>query len=233
MAGSGQKKGPGEGTAGIEERQEALLETIRQDVLRGRGKQVQSHIQEALEHSADAFFLLNQVLIPAINEVGRLFNEQKYFLPQLMISAKAMESGVAVLEPVLRRKRGDSEGPTVVLATVKGDIHDIGKNLVAMMMKNYGFRVIDLGKDVGKEAILAAAREHGADVIGLSALMTTTMSYMKEVIAAVKEEGLPVKVIVGGAAVTPEYAREIGADGYSADAVEAVELVKRLTVTSD
>ena len=229
----GQKKGPGEGTAGIEERQEALLETIRQDVLRGRGKQVQSHIQEALEHSADAFFLLNQVLIPAINEVGRLFNEQKYFLPQLMISAKAMESGVAVLEPVLRRKRGDSEGPTVVLATVKGDIHDIGKNLVAMMMKNYGFRVIDLGKDVGKEAILAAAREHGADVIGLSALMTTTMSYMKEVIAAVKEEGLPVKVIVGGAAVTPEYAREIGADGYSADAVEAVELVKRLTVTSD
>ena len=232
-AGSGQKKGPGEGMAGIEGRQEALLETIRQDVLRGRGKQVQSHIQEALEHSADAFFLLNQVLIPAINEVGRLFNEQKYFLPQLMISAKAMESGVAVLEPVLRRKRGDSEGPTVVLATVKGDIHDIGKNLVAMMMKNYGFRVIDLGKDVGKEAILAAAREHGADVIGLSALMTTTMSYMKEVIAAVKEEGLPVKVIVGGAAVTPEYAREIGADGYSADAVEAVELVKRLTVTSD
>lgn len=208
--------------------EESLLESIHQDVLRGRVKQVEAHIREALERSVDAFGLLNQVLIPAINEVGRLFNEQKYFLPQLIISAKAMETGVAVLEPVLRESRKDTQGPTVVIATVKGDVHDIGKNLVAMMMKNYGFRVIDLGKDVDKETILAAAREYEADIIGLSALMTTTMSYMKEVITAVHKEGLHAKVIVGGAAVTPEYAEEIGADGYSVDAVEAVELVKRL-----
>ncbi len=218
----------GAGFNGESEAGEALLENIRQDVLRGRVKQIETHIREALERSVDAFGLLNQVLIPAINEVGRLFNEQKYFLPQLMISAKAMETGVAVLEPVLRERRKDTQGPTVVIATVKGDVHDIGKNLVAMMMKNYGFCVIDLGKDVDKEMILAAAREYKADIIGLSALMTTTMSYMKEVIAAVRKENLSAKVIVGGAAVTPEYAEEIGADGYSVDAVDAVELVKRL-----
>ena len=179
--------------------------------------------------ATEADHILNQVLIPAINEVGELFNRQKYFLPQLIISAKAMEAGVAVLEPILQEKNKGAEGPVVVIATVKGDIHDIGKNLVAMMMKNYGFRVIDLGKDVDKETIIAAAKEHQAAVIGLSALMTTTMSYMKEVITAVKEEGLSTRVIVGGAAVTEDYAGEIGADGYSEDAVGAVELVKRLT----
>ena len=205
-----------------------IRETIRQDVLKGRAKQMEEHIGEALKAGEAAKELLDHVLIPAINEVGELFNQQKYFLPQLILSAKAMEEGVAVLEPVLMAARGDSQGPTVVIATVKGDIHDIGKNLVAMMMKNYGFHVIDLGKDVDKETIVAAAREHHADIIGLSALMTTTMTYMKEVIEEVQRQGLDVKVIVGGAAVTPEYARQIGADGYSEDAVGAVELVKRL-----
>ena len=216
--------GAGEEQTGFE----ALYETIRQDVLKGKVKLVEAHIREALAQSAEASVLLNEVLIPAINEVGDLFNQQKYFLPQLIISAKAMEAGVAVLEPVLQEKNKGTSGPVVVLATVKGDIHDIGKNLVAMMMKNYGFQVIDLGKDVDKDTITAAAREYGADVIGLSALMTTTMSYMREVIAAVQQEGLSARVIVGGAAVTEEYASEIGADGYSKDAVGAVELVKRL-----
>lgn len=210
-----------------------LQEEIRQDVLKGKVKQVAVHLEAALQASDDSLkeadILLNQVLIPAINEVGELFNRQKYFLPQLIISAKAMEAGVAELEPILQEKNKGAEGPVVVIATVKGDIHDIGKNLVAMMMKNYGFRVIDLGKDVDKETIIAAAKKHRADVIGLSALMTTTMSYMKEVITAVKEEGLSTRVIVGGAAVTADYAGEIGADGYSEDAVGAVELVKRLT----
>lgn len=203
-------------------------ETLRQDILKGRAKQITAHITEALEAGAVAEQILNHILIPSINEVGELFNQQKYFLPQLILSAKAMEQGVAVLEPVLQAARKGGTGPVVVIATVKGDIHDIGKNLVALMMKNYGFQVIDLGKDVDKETILAAALENQADVIGLSALMTTTMSYMREVIEAVKEQGLPCKVIVGGAAVTEEYAREIGADGYSRDAVEAVELVQRL-----
>lgn len=216
------------------EEEHMWAEVIRLDVLKGRDKKIVTHIHLCLAAVSDklekAEELLNQVLIPAINEVGELFNQQKYFLPQLIISAKAMEAGVAVLEPVLQEKQKDSQGPVVVIATVKGDVHDIGKNLVAMMMKNYGFHVIDLGKDVDKETILAAAKEHQADVIGLSALMTTTMSYMKEVILAVKKEGLTTKVIVGGAAVTAEYAKEIGADGYSEDAVGAVELVKRLLV---
>lgn len=207
---------------------EALYETIRQDVLKGKAKLVKGHIQEALDQSAEASVLLNEVLIPAINEVGDLFNQQKYFLPQLILSAKAMETGVSVLEPILLKKNQGARGPIVVIATVKGDIHDIGKNLVAMMMKNYGFQVIDLGKDVDKDTIITAARKHQADVIGLSALMTTTMGYMREVIKAVRKEGLAIKVIVGGAAVTEEYAGEIGADGYSKDAVGAVELVQRL-----
>lgn len=206
-----------------------LTEQIRQDILKGKAGQGKLHVSQALDAGQDAFYLLNQVLIPAIGEVGELFNQQKFFLPQLIVSAKAMEAAVAELEPALKEQRQGKNGPTVVIATVKGDIHDIGKNLVAMMMRNYGFRVIDLGKDVGKERILAAAREYQADVIGLSALMTTTMSYMKEVIGAVREQKLPVKVIVGGAAVTQGYAEEIGADGYSKDAVEAVELVRRLT----
>ncbi len=214
--------------AGHTESGNQLREAIRQDVLKGRAKQAAEHIGEALRVGEPAKELLDQVLIPAINEVGELFNQQKYFLPQLILSAKAMEEGVAVLEPVLMEAQGDSQGPTVVIATVKGDIHDIGKNLVAMMMKNYGFRVFDLGKDVDKETIVAAAREHHADVIGLSALMTTTMTYMKEVIEEVHRQGLDVKVIVGGAAVTQDYATQIGADGYSEDAVGAVELVKRL-----
>lgn len=204
-----------------------LKEAIRQDVLKGKVKQTARQVQEALASGESAKELLDDVLIPAINEVGELFNRQKYFLPQLILSAKAMEEGVAVLEPVLMEAHGDSQGPTVVIATVKGDIHDIGKNLVAMMMRNYGFHVIDLGKDVDKETIVAAAREHHADVIGLSALMTTTMTYMKEVIEEVQRQKLDVKVIVGGAAVTPEYAAQIGADGYSEDAVGAVEQVKR------
>lgn len=214
--------------AGNTENGNQLREAIRQDVRKGRAKQAAEHIGEALSAGEPAKELLDQVLIPAINEVGELFNQQKYFLPQLILSAKAMEEGVAVLEPVLMEAQGDSQGPTVVIATVKGDIHDIGKNLVAMMMKNYGFRVFDLGKDVDKETIVAAAREHHADVIGLSALMTTTMTYMKEVIEEVHRQGLDVKVIVGGAAVTQDYATQIGADGYSEDAVGAVELVKRL-----
>lgn len=206
-----------------------LKEAIRQGVLKGKAKQTAKQVQEALASGESAKELLDDVLIPAINEVGDLFNRQKYFLPQLILSAKAMEEGVAVLEPVLMEAHGDSQGPTVVIATVKGDIHDIGKNLVAMMMRNYGFHVIDLGKDVDKETIVAAAREHHADVIGLSALMTTTMTYMKEVIEEVQRQKLDVKVIVGGAAVTPEYAAQIGADGYSEDAVGAVEMVKRFS----
>lgn len=205
-----------------------LADLIYQAVLKGRKNQAADQVRQRLLAGADAKELLNKSLIPAIEAVGELFNRHVYFLPQLIAGAKAMEEAVAVLEPALQSEQIDQRGPVVVLATVKGDIHDIGKNLVALMMKNNGFDVIDLGKDVDKERILTAAKTHHADIIGLSALMTTTMSYMKEVIAAVHEEGLTARVIVGGAAVTPDYARSIGADGYSKDAVEAVELVKEL-----
>ncbi len=201
---------------------------VFQAVLRGNRKGIVSLVQKALEQGEEASALLNQVLLPAINQVGEYFDRGKYFLPQLIGSAEAMKSAIEVLEPLLMQEQSGEEMPVVVIATVEGDIHDIGKNLVALMLKNYGFQVIDLGKDVPARRIIEAAREHHARIIGLSALMTTTMQRMKEVIALAREEGLPVKIMIGGAVVTPEYAEEIGADGYSADAAEAVRVAKEL-----
>lgn len=171
--------------------------------------------------------ILNIVLLPAIQEVGRLFEKGRYFLPQLIASAETMKTSIEVLEPHFSREDGEVL-PHVVIATVQGDIHDIGKNLVALMLKNYGFRVTDLGKDVSKEAIIEAAKTMDADIIALSALMTTTMQQMKLVIDYAKEEQLKAKIMVGGAVITPEYAEEIGADGYSKDAAEAVKIAKKL-----
>ena len=164
----------------------------------------------------------------AINEVGELFDKGRYFLPQLIASAEAMKNAIEILEPLLLKATEGDDMPVVVIATVEGDIHDIGKNLVALMLKNYGFKVIDLGKDVPKEEIIRAARENGAKIIALSALMTTTMQRMREVIAYAKEEHVDAKIMIGGAVITQEYADEIGADGYSADAAEAVRLARRL-----
>ena len=171
---------------------------------------------------------MDDVLLKAINEVGELFDKGKYFLPQLIASAEAMRSSIEYLEPMLMTAHAGRAMPTVVIATVEGDIHDIGKNLVALMLKNYGFQVIDLGKDVPKEKIIEAARAHHAQVIALSALMTTTMQQMRHVIEYAKEQEVDAKIIVGGAVITQEYADEIGADGYSKDAAEAVKLTKRI-----
>lgn len=205
------------------------LALIKSDVLSGYKKKIQGHIETALLQGHKASNILNECLIPAINLVGDYFSSQKYFLPQLMMSADTMRAGIDMLEPLLLEENtGKAAGPLVVLATVKGDIHDIGKNLVAMMMKNYGFRVIDLGKDVEAARIIETARTKNADIIGLSALMTTTMQEMKQVIALAKEAGLRAKIILGGAAVTADFAAQIGADGYSEDAIGAVELVKKL-----
>lgn len=168
------------------------------------------------------------MLIPAINEVGELFNKKIYFLPQLIASAEAMETAIQYLEPKLERKNTNEEMPTIVIATVEGDIHDIGKNLVALMFRNYGYRVIDLGKDVPAEKIIEAAKEEDADIIGLSALMTTTMMEMKTVVNMAKKENLRAKILIGGAVITQGFADEIGADGYSGDAQEAVVVAKRL-----
>ena len=194
---------------------------------RAKKKLITGCISAALDAGILPENILDDALIPAINKVGEYFNVKKYFLPQLMLSTEAMRTGVDYLEPLLLDSV-ESAGYTVVIATVEGDIHDIGKNLVAMMMKNYGFNVIDLGKDVPAEQIVAAAAKYQADIIALSALMTTTMQKMREVVALVREKSLTSKVIIGGAVITQDYADEIGADGYSEDAVGAVALVKRL-----
>ena len=173
--------------------------------------------------------IINGQLIPAINKVGEFFEKKVYFLPQLIASAGAMETAIGYLEPLIEKTGDEGKSATVVIATVEGDVHDIGKNLVALMLRNYGFNVIDMGKDVPACDIIGKALETGADVIGLSALMTTTMVRMKEVVELAKERGCTSKIIIGGAAVTKEYADEIGADGYSEDAADCVNLVKKLT----
>ena len=177
--------------------------------------------------------ILDDCLLPAINEVGDFFDKGKYFLPQLIAGAEAMKTAIEYLEPLLEQTSGKKEMPVVVIATVEGDIHDIGKNLVALMLKNYGFKVIDLGKDVPKEQIIEAAKEHHASVIALSALMTTTMQEMKEVIAYAREQKVEAKIIIGGAVITQDYADEIGADGYSKDAADAVKLTRRILQIAD
>lgn len=210
--------------------QEALSsrDKLYRDVLKGNRDGIKTDTQKALDEGNGAKALLDEVLLPAINEVGELFDKGKYFLPQLIASAEAMKTGIEYMEPLLLQANTDQEMPTVVIATVEGDIHDIGKNLVALMLKNYGFHVIDLGKDVPKETIIAEAKKHNAQVIALSALMTTTMQQMRHVIAYAKQQQVNAKIIVGGAVITQEYADEIGADGYSEDAAEAVKLTKRL-----
>ena len=204
-----------------------MLKQIYEDVLKGKKKLVEGHVAEALAQGLEASAILNDALIPAINKVGDYFNSKRYFLPQLMLSAETMRRGVDYLEPLLQTD-AESNGYTVVIATVEGDIHDIGKNLVAMMMKNYGFRVIDLGKDVPAGEIVETAKREQADIIALSALMTTTMQKMRDVVALARAQALKAKIIIGGAVITQDYADEIGADGYSEDAVGAVALVKRL-----
>ncbi len=203
-------------------------EALYQAVLKGNRNGIAALTGEALEAGEQPQALLDLVLLPAINRVGEWFDQGKYFLPQLIGSAEAMKNAIQVLEPLLAQQSEKQEMPVVVIATVEGDIHDIGKNLVALMLKNYGFEVIDLGKDVPAETIVETAKEKGAGIIALSALMTTTMQRMREVVALVRKENLPAKVMIGGAVITQDYAEEIGADGYSRDAAEAVRVAKRL-----
>ena len=228
---------PGQGQAAIPQTDKAQSVSacnvsdsdLYKAVLKGNRKGIAAITQKELDQGAEPSDLLNQYLLPAINEVGEYFDKGKYFLPQLINSAEAMKNAIEILEPLLLKDVDESQMCTVVLATVEGDIHDIGKNLVALMLKNYGFRVIDLGKDVPAQVIIDAAKEHQAGIIGLSALMTTTMKRMKEVVQLAQKEGLATKIMIGGAVITPEYAQEIGADAYAGDAADAVRVAKRLT----
>lgn len=201
---------------------------VFEGVIKGNRKGIIEITKEVLKQGSSPNDIIDTMLIPAINEVGRLFDQNIYFLPQLISSAETMETAIEYLEPMLEKKGDGKETATIVMATVEGDIHDIGKNLVVLMLKNYGYRVIDLGKDVPADVIIETAKKENAKIIGLSALMTTTMMQMKVVVDMVKEHNLDVKVIIGGAVITQSFADEIGAHGYSKDAQEAVQVVKRL-----
>ena len=201
---------------------------IYKAVLKGNKNSIVDLVKKAVEDGMKPDQIINDYLIEGINEVGELFNAKKYFLPQLIGSANAMKIAIDYLEPLMERKDSGEDMPTLVIATVEGDIHDIGKNLVVLMLKNYGYNVIDIGKDVPCEDVVDRAIAEDAAIIGLSALMTTTMMRMKDVVNLCKEKGCKSKVIIGGACITQSFADEIGADGYSKDAAECVKLVERL-----
>ena len=231
-AGTGRQQAASEASSGTPDsgaKTAASAQTpVFEAVLKGRKNGIVEKVQEELARGTAAKDILDGQLIPAINEVGRLFDIQAYFLPQLIASANAMKEAIGYLEPLLQEGGDTDEKPVIVIATVEGDIHDIGKNLVALMLKNYGYQVYDLGKDVPAEKIIAAAEEYGASIIALSALMTTTMMRMKDTIRLRNEKKMDVRVIIGGAVTTQSFADEIGADGYSKDAAEAVKLVQSL-----
>ena len=201
---------------------------VYQAVLKGNKGAILEETKRLLDAGAKPNAIINEHLIPAINEVGELFDKQKYFLPQLIASANTMKMSIEYLEPMLERGEGIDNMATIVIATVEGDIHDIGKNLVVLMLKNYGYRVLDLGKDVPADVIVDTAIAENAAVISLSALMTTTMMRMKEVVELAKAKNCQAKIIVGGAAINESFAEEIGADGYGKDAASAVKVVESL-----
>lgn len=204
-------------------------ENLYQAILTGDAKSARALTEEALKESVDPKELLDKTLIPAMDEVGRLFETNEYFVPELLISARAMKSALELIKPLLAEKGAEPAG-RVAIGTVKGDLHDIGKNLVAAMLEGGGFEVVDLGVDVSPEAFVTAAKDKGASIIALSALLTTTMPAMKKVVAALEEAGIRerVKVMIGGAPITQRYADEIGADGYSDNASGAVALARSL-----
>lgn len=198
-------------------------------VVKGRKEQSLNRVKALVGEGITPQSIIDGALIPAINKVGDLYESGRYFLPQLMGSAESMKNCIDYLEPLMSDEDGMETEGIIVIATVKGDIHDIGKNLVAIMLKNCGFKVYDLGKNVAAEDIIEAALNYNADIIGLSALMTTTMMEMKNVVDMAKERGVSAKIMIGGAVVTESFAKEIGADAYSADAGEAVKVAKMLT----
>ncbi len=200
---------------------------IYEAVISGSAPKVRELTQQAMEAGADAKVVLLEALIPAMGEVGRRMKAQEYFVPEVLLSARAMQQGLALLKPKLAGSGLEPLGK-VVLGTVEGDLHDIGKNLVGMMLEGAGFEVIDLGTNVSADRFVVTVKEQGASLLAMSALLTTTMPNMSKTIAALKEAGLRdrVKVIVGGAPVTQRYSDEIGADGFAPDASVAVDVAK-------
>jgi len=207
----------------------AILEDIANGVERGDDASVDELTQKAITDGIGAKEILDKGLVAGMNVVGEKFKRNEVFIPEVLVSARAMKAGMAKIRPLLAEAKIESKGK-IVVGTVKGDLHDIGKNIVGMLLEGAGFEVTDLGTDVSKEDFLAVVEKEGVNVIGMSALLTTTMTYMKEVIQAIEDADLKnkVKVIIGGAPITQSYADEIKADGYAPDAASAVDLVKGL-----
>jgi 5-methyltetrahydrofolate--homocysteine methyltransferase len=205
-----------------------VQEQLKRSVLEGERDNIINLIDQALkQEQVSALDIINQSLIPGIEMAGELYEKKRYFLPQLMMAAETMKTAFAYLKPYLSVEAKKHSG-VIVMATVEGDIHDIGKNIVSILLENYGFKIVDLGKDVPADSILEAAQKEDADIIGLSALMTTTMPRMQEVIDGVKKMGLRSRVMVGGAVLNQDYADKIGADAYSEDARAAVKTAQKL-----
>jgi len=204
----------------------ASLNAISEALQKGKADEVKTLVSEALAEKVDAKKVLEEGLIAGMDIIGGRFKRNEIYIPEVLIAARAMHAGMSVLEPILVESGVKMIGK-IAIGTVKGDLHDIGKNLVAMMYKGAGFDVMDLGVDVPAEKFVQAS-DDGADIVGLSALLTTTMVQMKGVLESLKEKGSKAKAIIGGAPVTQNYCDEIGADGYAADAATAVEIGKAL-----
>ncbi len=204
------------------------LKQLYDAVVSGDAKTTHALTQQALAEGIDPLKLVNEYMVPAMDEVGRRFESNEYFVPELLISARAMKAALELIRPLLTA-RGDKPVGRVAIGTVKGDLHDIGKNLVASLLEGGGFEVIDLGVNVSPEKFIETVKEKKANIIAMSALLTTTMPSMKTTIDALKQAGVrdKVKVLIGGAPITQKYADEIGADGYSENAVGAVALAKK------
>lgn len=208
---------------------ETILKELHTAIVEGNRKQASASVQAALEAEVPSEVILKEAMIPAMRRVGEMFSCGEYYVPEMLVAARAMQDGLMILKPHLVKTNIASEGK-VVIGTVVGDMHDIGKNLVGMMLEGAGFEVIDLGINVTPEKFVDAIRTHHPDLVGMSALLTTTMPGMKATLDALEAAGLrkQTKVLIGGAPVTTEFAKTIGADGYAQDASRAVELAKSL-----
>ncbi len=206
-----------------------LVKNVYTAILEGQQKAAGAAVHAAIDAGIDPTIILNEGMVAAMAEVGRLFEEGEYFVPEMLVSARAMQAGLEPLKPQLAKGNFQASGK-IIIGTVKGDLHDIGKNLVSMMLEGAAFEIVDLGTDVAPEKFVEAVKTSGAQILAMSALLTTTMPNMKATIEAIKEAGVrsQVKIMVGGAPVTQKYADEIGADGYSQDASRAVSVAKAL-----
>ena len=207
----------------------STLQNIADNLMKGKANDVKTGVQQALDEGVEPGAILNDGLLAGMNVIGQRFKKNEVYVPEVLIAARAMKAGMEILQPELTSAGVEPIG-VAVIGTVKGDLHDIGKNLVAMMLEGAGFKVVDIGIDVSPEKFVESARESKAVVVGISALLTTTMTNMKAVVEAIKESDLAdsVKVMIGGAPVTQAFCDEIGADGYAPDAASAADLAKSL-----